>query len=123
MASLTTIVTLMGSVAVAGISMNSIDRVSPRAAEPRPAIPAPSRKARVVRVTGEDFKFDAPDVIPAGLTEFRFMNKGPSLHHMAILRLDDGKTIEDLRSALANPGPPPSWMKELGGPNAPDAGT
>jgi hypothetical protein len=75
-----------------------------------------------VRVTGEDFKFDAPDIIPAGLTEFRFMNKGPSLHHMAILQLTDGKTVDDLRGALANPGPLPSWVKELGGPNAPDAG-
>jgi len=74
-------------------------------------------------VTGEDFKFDAPDEIPAGLTEFRFLNKGPSLHHMAILKLTDGKTIDDLRKLLANPGPPPSWVKEVGGPNAPDAGT
>src|SRR3954463_11711158 len=122
MASLTTIVTLMGSVAVAGISINSIDRVSPRAAEPRRAIAAPSKKARVVSVTGEDFRFDAPDIIPAGLTEFRFLNKGPSLHHMAILKLTDGKTIDDLRAALANPGPAPAWVKELGGPNAPDPG-
>jgi hypothetical protein len=122
MASLTTIVTLMGSVAVAGISINSIDRVSPRAAEPRRAIAAPSKKARVVSVTGEDFKFDAPDVIPAGLTEFRFVNKGPSLHHMAILKLTGGKTVDDLRAALAEPGPAPAWIKEMGGPNAPDPG-
>jgi hypothetical protein len=87
-------------------------------AEGAPRTPA----ANVVRVTGEDFKFDAPDEIPAGLTEFRFLNKGPSLHHMAILELTDGKTIDDLRKLLANPGPPPSWVREVGGPNAPDAG-
>jgi hypothetical protein len=123
MASLTTIAILAGSVAVAGYTANGKTEPSTRRASSETSPVAPAAKARVVRVTGEDFKFDAPDVIPAGLTEFRFMNKGPSLHHMAILRLDDGKTIEDLRSALANPGPPPSWMKELGGPNAPDAGT
>ena len=79
-------------------------------------------KARVVQVTGEDFKFDAPDVIPAGLTEFRFLNKGPALHHMAILKLAGGKTVDDLISSMSKPGPLPSWVKELGGPNAPAPG-
>jgi len=83
---------------------------------------ASAAKARVVRVTGEDFRFDAPDIVPAGLTEFRFLNKGPALHHLAILKLAGGKTVEDLRAALANPGPPPAWVKELGGPNAPAPG-
>jgi len=83
---------------------------------------ASTAKARVVRVTGEDFRFDAPDIVPAGLTEFRFLNKGPALHHLAILKLAGGKTVEDLRAALANPGPPPAWVKELGGPNAPAPG-
>ena len=85
--------------------------------QPLLAIP-PTAKARVVQVTGEDFKFEAPDVIPAGLTEFRFLNKGPALHHMALLKLIGGKTVDDLVSALAKPGPLPSWAKELGGPNA-----
>lgn len=75
-------------------------------------------KAQVVQVVGEDFKFQAPDVIPAGLTEFRFLNKGPALHHMALLKLTGGKTVDDLVSALSKPGPLPSWAKELGGPNA-----
>src|SRR6476620_7763781 len=120
MASLTTIAVLTASVAVAGFTVNGkIERGSLRADSSR--VEAPT-KARVVEVTGEDFKFDAPDIIPAGLTQFRFINKGPSLHHMAILKLNAGKTIDDLRAALANPGPPPTWVKELGGPNAPDAG-
>lgn len=118
MASLTAIISLVGSVAVAGLSING---TSPGVTAP-PLAGAPSAKAHVVNVTGEDFKFDAPDVIPAGLTEFRFLNKGPSLHHMAILKLTGGKTVDDLRAALANPGPPPTWVKEVGGPNAPDAG-
>jgi uncharacterized cupredoxin-like copper-binding protein len=37
---------------------------------------------------------------------------------MSILKLTDGKTVDDLRAALANPGPPPAWVKEVGGPNA-----
>jgi uncharacterized cupredoxin-like copper-binding protein len=84
---------------------------------------APAAKAPVVTVTGADFTFDAPETIPAGVTEFRFLNKGPSIHHMQILKLLAGKTFEDLRAALANPGPPPAWIKMLGGPNAPVPGT
>lgn len=122
MASLTTIFGLAGSVAIAGLSFNGAIGGSTTHSVVRHEVVAPATKARVVNVTGEDFKFDAPDVIPAGLTEFRFLNKGPSLHHMAILKLTGGKTVDDLRAALANPGPPPTWVKEVGGPNAPDAG-
>jgi hypothetical protein len=71
-----------------------------------------------VRVVGRDFSFDAPDVLPAGLTEFRFLNKGPSLHHMALLKLAGAKTVDDVRAAFAKPGPMPAWIKEVGGPNA-----
>ena len=84
---------------------------------------APAAKARVVTVTGADFTFDAPETIPAGVTEFRFVNKGPSIHHMQILKLTGGKTFDDLRAALASKGPPPAWIKMLGGPNAPAPGT
>jgi hypothetical protein len=37
---------------------------------------------------------------------------------MQILKLTGGKTFDDLRAALANPGPPPVWVKMVGGPNA-----
>jgi hypothetical protein len=124
MASLTAIAALVGSVAVAGLSINNtLGNTSLSAGVAEHAV-ATMAKARVVHVTGEDFKFDAPDVIPAGLTEFRFLNKGPSFHHMTIVKLTGGKTIDDLETALANPGggPPPDWIKEMGGPNAPDPG-
>ena len=123
MASLTTIAGFLGSVAVAGLSINStITNNADVIAAPTRAVSVPASKPRVVNVTGEDFKFEAPDVIPAGLTEFRFLNKGPALHHMTIVKLGADKTVDDLRAAFANPGPPPSWMKFLGGPNASDPG-
>jgi hypothetical protein len=113
MASATTVVGIIAA-SVAVITFSGITYAGGEDARPA---------ANVVKVVGEDFRFDAPDEIPAGLTEFRFLNKGPSLHHMAVLRLTEGKTIEDLRKLLASPpGPPPSWVKEMGGPNAPDAG-
>ena len=114
---------IVGSVAVATLAFSSTFAQGPARAKALNAITsAAPAKAPVVRVSGMDFSFDAPDVIPAGLTEFRFTNKGPSLHHMQILKLEGGKTVDDLRVALANPGPPPAWVKEVGGPNAPAPG-
>jgi hypothetical protein len=116
---MTTVVGLIvGSFAAVTIASRGNDVTDPFHSSSTATTSAPAAKARVVRVTGEDFKFDAPDIIPAGLTEFRFLNKGPSLHHMAILKLSGGKTVDDLNAALSKPGPPPSWVKELGGPNA-----
>jgi uncharacterized cupredoxin-like copper-binding protein len=109
---------IVGSVALATLLVNRTFAEDPSHTMTASAASAPPVKIRVVRVSGEDFKFDAPDVIPAGLSDFRFLNKGPALHHMSILKLEDGKTIDDLRAALANPGPPPAWVKEVGGPNA-----
>lgn len=118
MASVTTVLgVLAASVAVANLA--ATNSVSKTVTAVRAASAA---KANVVRVTGEDFKFDAPDVISAGMTQFIFTNKGPALHHVAILKLNDGKTIDDLQAALANPGPMPSWVKEYGGANAPVPG-
>jgi len=122
MASVTTVLGLMvGSVAVATTAANN-DLHPATSSTPMIAYAPTAAKANVVHVTGEDFKFDAPDVIPAGLTQFVFLNKGPSLHHLAILKLAEGKSVDDLRAALANPGPPPSWVKEFGGANAPVPG-
>src|SRR3954462_12148683 len=108
MASLTTIAILAGSVAVAGYTANGKTEPGTRRASAETSPVAAAAKARVGRVTEKNLKFDAPDFTPAGLTEFRFMNKGPSLHHMAILRLDDRKTIEDLPSALRHARTPPA---------------
>jgi len=74
----------------------------------------------VVTVRARNYAFDAPDEIPAGLTTFRLVNEGPGFHHMQLVRLDSGKTYADLQQALKRPGPPPRWVVEVGGPNAPD---
>jgi uncharacterized cupredoxin-like copper-binding protein len=75
-------------------------------------------QGRTVTITASEFRFDAPDSIAAGLTTFELINKGTELHHMQIVRLDQGKTIADVQDALKNPGPPPAWVVDVGGPNA-----
>jgi plastocyanin len=71
-----------------------------------------------VTVTATDFAFDAPAEITAGVTTVRLVNDGKELHHAQLVRLEEGKTIEDVATALKKGGPPPSWIKFVGGPNA-----
>ena len=76
--------------------------------------PAPN----VVTVHAKDFSYDAPSTIPAGMTTFRLINDGKTMHHINIVRLDSGKTLADLKHELAMPATPPSWAQFFGGPNA-----
>lgn len=69
-------------------------------------------------VAATDFAFSAPDSIGAGLEMIHLVNNGPSLHHLQIVALDSGKTVADLSAAMKNPGPPPGWLRFIGGPNA-----
>lgn len=81
-------------------------------------------KPHVVTITASDFKFEGPDTIAAGLTTLRLKNAGPGLHHLVLIRSDEGKTTDDVVAALKaqHDGPPPSWMHEVPAPNAPAPG-
>jgi len=74
-------------------------------------------------VHAKDFAFDAPDSVTAGWTTFHFKNDGPNLHHIQFVRLDSGKTVQELVPALdalmSGKGPPPAWLTFVSGPNAP----
>lgn len=75
-------------------------------------------KIPVVTVHAKDFAFDAPKTIPAGMTSFKLVNDGKNLHHLQIVKLEQGKTFADLQAFLKNPGPTPAWIVSVGGPNA-----
>jgi len=77
---------------------------------------------RVVTVTANDYAFTAPDSIPAGLTEIRVLNRGAEMHHVWLIRLDGGKTLQDLFGAMKAEGPLPAWARDVGGPNTPGPG-
>jgi hypothetical protein len=75
-------------------------------------------KVPVVTIHAKDFSFDAPASIAPGQTTFRLVNDGQQLHHLAIIKLDKGKTFADVQAAMKGPeGPPPAWMTAVGGPN------
>jgi hypothetical protein len=79
---------------------------------------AATQPPNVVAVTATEFAYSMPDTLPAGWTSFQMTNSGQELHHMTLVRLAEGKTLDDLMQAMATPGPVPSWATFLGGPNA-----
>lgn len=84
--------------------------------------PAPAT-ANVVVINAADYAFTLPDTIPAGVTRFKLVNQGPSLHHAAISRLGEGRTMDSVLAFLhAPPGPLPAWITLIGSPNIPNFG-
>lgn len=77
---------------------------------------------RVAVVHAKDFAFDAPDTVTAGWMTIHLVNDGPNLHHVSLVRIDSGKTVADFEAAMKVQGPPPAWIVEAGGPNAPNPG-
>ncbi|MES2123676.1 MAG: hypothetical protein V4503_03205 [Gemmatimonadota bacterium] len=76
----------------------------------------PAPRSPVVTITFRDFAFDAPASLPAGPVTFQAVNAGKQPHHAILVRLAPGKSVQDLAAAVAKPGPPPSWITLMGGP-------
>jgi hypothetical protein len=84
--------------------------------ESAPALP------ETVTVTAHDYSLDAPDTLPEGAVTLRLLNQGKEFHHLWLVRLDEGKTAEDLLAALKRRAPLAGLVEDLGGPNAPMPG-
>jgi uncharacterized cupredoxin-like copper-binding protein len=88
------------------------------------AAPSVARSTRtfknvpVITVHAKEFAFAAPTTVAPGQTTFRLVNDGKQLHHLSILQLAKGKTFADVQAALKNPAAFPTWLIEVGGPNA-----
>ena len=72
----------------------------------------------VVNVVAREYQYEMPDTLPAGPTLFHFTDDGTQLHHMTIVKFDQGKTLADF-TALPPDAPPPAWAVFMGGPNTP----
>lgn len=78
---------------------------------------AAAKGPNVVNVVAKEFQFEMPDTVPAGPTLFHFTDNGEQLHHVTLVKLEQGKTLKDLTTLP--PGPFPKWMVFMGGPNTP----
>jgi hypothetical protein len=59
-------------------------------------------------VTLKDFNFEMPAQIKAGPQVWKVINNGPQPHELALIKLADGKTMDDLAAFMQNPmGEPP----------------
>jgi plastocyanin len=89
-----------------------------RLAATRPVPPVPQQ----ILVRAFDYQYDAPDTIGSGPTTIRLINDGPEPHHLYLVRLEGGRTLQDLMQHLAgNHGVMPYWAVDVGGPSTPGA--
>ena len=83
-------------------------------------VDAATSAPNVVSLTATDGAISAPDSIPAGWTTFRLANHSDQVHYGHIVRLDEGRTPQDLVGAYAEAirtsAPRPAWVKRFGGP-------
>lgn len=78
---------------------------------------ASASASHTITVTFSDYAFvNMPDTVPSGMVTLNGVNEGKEFHHAIVVRLDDGHTLAELMAGLRNPGPPPSWVHMLGGP-------
>lgn len=70
------------------------------------------------QVTESEFAFDAPATVPAGMSTVAVTNAGAQNHMLVLVRLDPGKTIQDVIDFLTNAGPDapqPTWATTVPG--------
>ncbi len=75
---------------------------------------------QMVPLSTTEYAFQAPDTVSAGWTTLRLANLGQELHYAHIVRLDSGRTVQELVDAYAEAirtsGPRPKWVTRFGGP-------
>lgn len=104
--------TTLAAAAAAGLTLNACGRAEAGS-------DAPAAEAHAMHVTAMNYAFHAPDTVPAGLVRVRMDNAGTELHHTQMVRLDSGRTFQDLAAVLSGPpGPLPKWIRHVGGPGA-----
>lgn len=82
---------------------------------------ASTSSARELVIRTRDNAFDAPARVASGATRIRLINDGPDFHHVWLIRLEAGRTVEELERALAERPVTPDWAVDVGGPNTPGA--
>ena len=73
-------------------------------------------EAQPIDVQGDEYAFVMPDEAEGGVVRFNVSNTGEELHEYALGRLDEGKTLDDVKEALESGGDdPPEWFVDVGG--------
>lgn len=67
-----------------------------------------------VTFTANEYSFEGPTEIEAGLTRIKLDNQGQELHHAQLIRLEQGRSMQDLAAAMEE-GHAPEWVSFEGG--------
>ena len=119
MAARKSLLSLATVIAVAGCTTKEAPQAADTSATPATA--AAPAAPNVVEINASEYKFEAPDQVPAGLTAFKMNDTGKEMHHVTLFKLDSAKTFADFMTAMKNMKPeasPPGWVIPAGGPNA-----
>jgi hypothetical protein len=94
-------------------------------APPADQAPPVASAPREVHFTASDFAFQGPSTIESGMVTFVLDNTGETWHHLQLVRLTDGMSVDELHQRLMTlqPGTPlPDWFVDAGGVNPPPPG-
>jgi hypothetical protein len=72
--------------------------------------------------TASDNSFSGPDSIEAGWTQMQLVNEGPDFYHIQLVKLSEGKSVDELAAAMQENPVRPVWAELYGGPNPPVPG-
>jgi len=67
---------------------------------------APAAPAAAVNVDLIDFQFTMPEQVKAGAQTWQIENKGEQWHEMAVLKLNEGVTVQDVLAMMMSETPP-----------------
>ena len=81
----------------------SASAVASAPASAAPSAAASGAAAGALAVTGKEYAFDLPASVPAGVTAITLTNAGQEEHQAQLVKLNAGKTMADLLTALQNP--------------------
>ena len=80
-------------------------------------------KPQEITINSKNYFFVAPDTIQSGLTTIHLRNSGPEHHHVQLVKLADGQTLDGLLNDIKQKGEAMLGQANLlGGPNSPVAG-
>ncbi|MEP7152409.1 MAG: hypothetical protein ABI856_11915 [Nitrospira sp.] len=76
-------------------------------------------QAQVVSFSAEEYAFNGPEEVETGWQMVRLINHGHDVHQVQFLGLPPGKTVDDVKQALAGRLPRlPNWLRRHGGVNS-----
>jgi len=73
-----------------------------------------SERVQYARVIAQDYSFDAPTALTAGIVTFHLVNEGLDVHQLSVIEVGVGHTLKEFFDAMRAKGQPPAWTVEVG---------